>query len=90
MTTDDTTTDAPRTRQRHACPRCGATPLTPIAYGYPGPGMMEQVERGEISLGGCCISDSQPTHRCPSCGRSFELQRSGGWHEHATPEDDER
>ncbi|MBA2283085.1 MAG: hypothetical protein H0W25_17890 [Acidimicrobiia bacterium] len=25
----------------------------------------------DIELGGCCISDDDPTHRCAACGVSF-------------------
>ena len=33
--------------------------------------MMEAAERGEILLGGCCISPDSPDYGCPTCGQSF-------------------
>lgn len=48
------------------CERCGEAMLA-IAYGYPGPGMMEAGERGEIALGGCVVYDEAPRWRCPAC-----------------------
>lgn len=52
------------------CPHCGSKVLS-IQYGYPGHEMMEAAERGEILLGGCCISPDSPDCACPVCGQSF-------------------
>lgn len=56
-------------RDDDTCPRCGGRTI-PIAYGYPGPGMFEAADRGEIALGGCCIDAEDPTRRCTACGES--------------------
>jgi ribosomal protein S27AE len=53
------------------CPSCGDGAVIPIAYGYPGPEMREQVERGEISLGGCISDDQNPAWHCDRCGLKF-------------------
>lgn len=45
------------------CPTCGAA-AKPIAYGYPGRDLWESSKRGEVVLGGCVISDDDPTHVC--------------------------
>lgn len=37
------------------CPKCGKR-LTEIVYGEPTPEVFEASERGEIILGGCCVS----------------------------------
>lgn len=55
------------------CPACGGR-TTPIAYGYPGPEMIEAAERGEIELGGCTVFDGQPTRRCRTCGAESDLR----------------
>jgi len=58
------------------CPRCGVGRVIPIVYGYPGQGMFEQAQRGEIALGGCVIMPGQPhTTECPVChfGRDERL-----------------
>ena len=41
--------------------------------GMPGPNVAGAIDRGEINvfLGGCCISDDDPTHQCTKCGRTF-------------------
>ena len=44
-----------------------------IAYGYPLPETMEMANRGEIALGGCCVSDSDPRKHCKACGEDFDL-----------------
>lgn len=51
-------------------PRCCDIPMTPIVYGMPGPELFEAAERGEVELGGCCISDDMPMFRCDRCGRT--------------------
>ena len=45
------------------CPDCG-TRMVPIVYGYPGPGMFEDSQRGKIALGGCVVTGFDATHRC--------------------------
>lgn len=44
--------------------------MTPIVYGMPGPELVRSWERGEVELGGCCISDDLPLFRCSRCGRT--------------------
>ena len=56
-----------KTRRPPKCPHCGSTEVIPILYGYPGDEMLEQLHRGEIALGGCCITDDQPNWRCKKC-----------------------
>lgn len=62
-------------RRPASCPRCGSTDTIPIAYGLPGPELMEAAERGEVAIGGCIVSGSQPTHECRGCGRPFRRVR---------------
>ena len=33
----------------------------------PGPELFEAYERGEVILGGCCISGDDPAYRCKKC-----------------------
>lgn len=44
--------------------------MRPIVYGMPGPELVDASARGEVSLGGCCISDDMPAFECPACGRT--------------------
>jgi hypothetical protein len=55
---------------RSTCPDCGGA-LIPVCYGMPSRGMMEASMRGEIALGGCCITDRDPDVECPACERRF-------------------
>jgi hypothetical protein len=55
---------------RPTCPDCGAE-LIPVAYGMPSREMMEASMRGEVALGGCCITDCDPDVECPACERRF-------------------
>ena len=51
------------------CPECGSGSTIPIVYGYPGADLVQQVERGEIALGGCVVTGegSDPNRRCRAC-----------------------
>jgi len=53
------------------CPSCGTTTVIPIAYGFPGPEMWAQVERGEIALGGCVVDRQNPSWHCDRCELKF-------------------
>jgi len=59
------------------CPLCGGKAV-PIAYGLPGPSLMQAAERGEVALGGCVITHDEngrladPDRRCLSCGHSWK------------------
>ncbi len=49
------------------CPQCGSQRVVPIVYGYPAPETARRAEAGEIRLGGCCITDHDPTWHCEDC-----------------------
>ena len=53
------------------CPDCSSTDIVPIAYGFPTPETQKALQRGEVALGGCCISDDDPTWICRACGRRW-------------------
>ena len=52
---------------KHVCPRCGSNTVLPILYGLPAGEAVEEAKRGEIALGGCCISDDMPQWHCSEC-----------------------
>ena len=54
------------------CPACGSTETVKILYGYPTVEAFMAAERGEIALGGCCISGNDPTRHCKACGQDFD------------------
>ena len=60
--------------ERRICPKCGSTSIAPIVYGLPGPKLMEESREGRVVLGGCVITDEDPTHACLDCGSRWELE----------------
>lgn len=58
------------------CPACGLTDTVKILYGLPSYEVFELVERREIVLGGCCVSDNDPTRQCKACGQDFGVADS--------------
>jgi hypothetical protein len=38
-----------------------------LVYGYPGPPLVDGHRRGEVLLGGCCVSDDDPEYGCRTC-----------------------
>lgn len=55
-------------------------------WGMPSPAVFEAIDAGEIDIGigGCCVSDDDPTYECRACGarfrnRSVGADRRSGW-----------
>jgi hypothetical protein len=57
-------------------PKCGSDNVIKIAYGLPAPETIDAYHRGEIALGGCCITDNDPTHYCKDCKSKFILEKN--------------
>ena len=57
-------------RKPRKCPHCGGKVVS-IIYGEPSHELFEKADRGEVILGGCCISDLSPDWQCVSCGHQF-------------------
>jgi rubrerythrin len=55
----------------NVCPFCGYGPPIEIVYGMPTYEAEQAAKRGEIMLGGCCVTGSDPQWCCPSCRRKF-------------------
>jgi primosomal protein N' len=51
------------------CPNCGSDKIADILYGLPAfsPSLEKMIEDQEIVLGGCCVSDEDPTWKCTAC-----------------------
>ena len=49
------------------CPACKEKRGIAISYGYPGPDLIEQVERGDAVLGGCMQEIGAPDRQCLAC-----------------------
>lgn len=67
----DYAVSAPPTTRRPDCPECGTTGI-PIGYGYPSGPLFAASEVGFVALGGCVVTEDQPTWQCPACGQSWE------------------
>jgi hypothetical protein len=57
------------------CPQCGTMNIVRIVYGMVGPEMGDAEKRGEVKLGGCCITDNDPTHYCKDCEHRFTIKK---------------
>jgi hypothetical protein len=69
-------------RKGSRCPACTIGRLIPIVYGLPFSETLDRFNRGEISLGGCVVSEvfdeergvfvsANPQLSCPACGSEF-------------------
>ena len=63
------------------CPKCGSKKKTRILYGLPSREGFEAADRGEVVLGGCCVSDESPVWECDDCGKQFGKDDSRNWTE---------
>lgn len=57
--------------KRPSCPSCGSESVAAIEYGYPGLEMLEDEERGDIVLGGCCVTEDDPEWHCQDCDHEW-------------------
>lgn len=56
------------------CPECSSSAGVAIAYGMPGPDLVEAAKDGRIALGGCVIFEDQPDRRCLACDHQWSEQ----------------
>lgn len=58
---------------RRICPRCGSKNTAQILWGMPAfsEDLEEKLKKKEIVLGGCCVSDNDPTYHCNTCKKDF-------------------
>jgi len=55
--------------QIETCPNCSKSSIVEIFWGYPADvkSMEEQLEKKEIVLGGCIVTDHDPKWECNDC-----------------------
>ncbi len=58
------------------CSNCGSTNVLGILYGMPTHDAFLKAEAGEIKLGGCCITDSDPEYYCKDCEHEWDKQQA--------------
>ena len=61
--------------RKFICPQCGERSGVEIVYGEPGVELAEQAARGEICLGGCCVTEGQPDRHCTACDHEWQIRR---------------
>ena len=56
-------------RRPSKCPSCKATSVAAILYGLPefSQRLESDLQAGRVVLGGCCVTDDDPTWRCTAC-----------------------
>ena len=54
-------------RKTPKCPQCDSDNVVPIVFGYPSETLLESADRGEVSLGGCCMTGDDPEWHCKDC-----------------------
>ena len=53
------------------CPKCNTqNGIREIIYGLP----IEPIDETKYAIGGCCVTEFNPTHVCVFCG--FEINKS--------------
>jgi len=59
-----------RSRKPQKCPSCGHSPVASILYGMPifSPELRQDMDKGLVTLGGCCITNLDPAWECTACG----------------------
>jgi hypothetical protein len=68
-----------RTKTTPQCPHCGSAKAVPILWGMPTSVAGEAEERGEIVLGGCCVTGDDPKWYCRDCGWAWNARRGEQW-----------
>lgn len=60
-------------RAQIKCPHCGSKNTARYLYGYPAydEEMERKLDAGKIKLGGCCISEADPSRYCNDCKKDF-------------------
>ncbi len=60
------------------CPVCGSKKIAKILYGYTifSEKLDKEIKEGKIVLGGCIISDDDPTWKCIACNTKFYKKKN--------------
>lgn len=58
------------------CPKCNSTDTCRIIYGLPAytDELQRDLKAGKVRLGGCAITDSDPSCHCNNCGEDFDTK----------------
>ena len=55
------------------CPECSSSSIAKILWGYyeDVDSLDDALEKKEIVLGGCCVTDNDPKYECNDCGNQW-------------------
>jgi len=58
------------------CPNCNSSSVAEIFWGYPADmdSLKEKLEKKEIVLGGCVVSDNDPKWECNNCNHRWNSE----------------
>jgi len=61
------------------CSHCGSTHVAKYLYGKPHftPSLNEKIDKGEVVLGGCMVSEASPKYKCLDCGTKLYIKIKG-------------
>ena len=62
-------------RKPKKCPVCGSKRVVEILYGYPTYSAYEKEQAGAVVLGGCVITEDDPSWQCLDCGMKLYPKR---------------
>jgi hypothetical protein len=69
-----------------SCPRCHSPHVVPILYGKPDHEGIALAQRGEVMLGGCVCSGSDPIWFCHECHATIYADSAHDeWYDHGMP-----
>ena len=58
--------------EHQQCPQCKSKNVAWILWGYPNMNLIqEELDKGEITLGGCLIGDNDPKWECNECNHRW-------------------
>lgn len=59
-----------------SCPNCNNENVAWILWGYVGDmqSIKEELEKGDIVLGGCIVSSNDPKWKCNNCNHSWGIR----------------
>jgi hypothetical protein len=65
-----------RTRRPQKCPSCGSQRVGTILRGTPALSdeLEADIDAGRVIIGGCCVSDEDPTWACADCGADIHKE----------------
>jgi hypothetical protein len=59
------------------CPKCGSKEVAVILWGFQifSPKLEREMQEGKLVLGGCCVTDCDPSWKCTKCSAYIYRER---------------